>query len=94
VKIVRIRIGGKMFVLGEHQDFDKLKREIVAAARSGADFVGFETAEGISVSALISPHVVVRMWEIDQPADASAQSAHPYVTEHTVPENAEEHFDD
>jgi hypothetical protein len=93
VKTVRIRIGGKMFVLGEHQDFDKLKRDIVAAARSGADFVAFETAEGISVSALISPHVVVRMWEIEQPADTSAQGAHSFVTEHTVPEHAEGHFE-
>jgi hypothetical protein len=92
VKIARIRIGGKMFVLGTTQDLEKLKRDIVAAARSGADFVGFETAEGISVSALISPHVVVRMWEVDQPADTGTQGAQPFVTEHTVPE-AEGHFE-
>ena len=93
MKIVRIRIGGKMFVLGEHQDFEKLKRDIVSAARSGADFVSFETAEGISVSALISPHVVVRMWEVEQTADAATQGTHPFVTEHTVPDTAEGHFD-
>jgi len=93
VKIVRIRIGGKMFVLGEAQDLEKLKRDIVAAARSGADFVAFETTEGIAVSALITPHVVVRMWELEQTADASTQGAHPFVTEHTVPDTAEGHFD-
>lgn len=93
MKIVRIRIGGKMFVLGSDQDFETLKRDIVAAARSGADFVSFETAEGISVSALISPHVVVRMWEVEQAADAAAQGTHPFVTEHTVPDIAEGHFE-
>ena len=92
MKIARIRIGGKMFVLGSTQDLEKLKSDIVAAARSGADFVGFETAEGISVSALISPHVVVRIWEVDQPADTATQGGHPFVTEHTVPD-AEGHFE-
>jgi hypothetical protein len=93
VKIVRIRIGGKMFVLRDGQDPEKLKSEVVAAARSGADFVDFETAEGVAVSALITPHVVVRLWSIEQTADAHAQAQHPFVTEHTVPDDAENHFD-
>jgi len=92
MKISRIRIGGKMFVLGKSQDFDQLKSDIVAAARSGADFVDFETTEGVAVSALITPNVVVRMWELDQTPDASTQAAQPFVTEHTVPE-AEGHFE-
>jgi len=93
VKTVRIRIGGKMFVLGEDQDLETLKRDIVAAARSGADFVAFETTGGVGVSALITPHVVVRMWEMDQPADAATQGGQPFVTEHTMPDTAEGHFD-
>lgn len=91
--IARIRIGGKMFVLKDGQDPERLKRDIVAAARSGADFVEFETAEGVAVSALITPHVVVRLWAIEQSDDASAQSSHPFVSEHTVPDANGTHFD-
>ena len=71
MRVAKIRIGGRMFVLDPETDVDTLRREIVDAAASGADFVHFETAGGISVSALVTPHLPVRISEYDTAAEQS-----------------------
>ena len=65
MKVAKIRIGGRMFILDPEQDLDRLRSDIVAAATSGADFVHFATAGNVKVSALVTPHLPVRISEIE-----------------------------
>ena len=93
MKVAKIRIGGRMFILDPDQDLDVLRRDIVAAAASGAGFVFFETAGHISVSALVTPHLPVRISEFESVADNSAESdrAAPIADEPPFDDGA--HFD-
>ena len=63
-----------MFVLDPEQDLDVLRRDITAAATSGADFVHFTTAGNISVSALVTPYLPVRISEYESGAEQSTAS--------------------
>lgn len=74
MKVTKIRIGGRMFILDPEQDLDGLRREIIAAVASGADFVQFTTAGNVRVSALVTPHLPVRISEIDAPVEHVAAS--------------------
>jgi len=78
MKVTKIRIGGRMFILDPQQDLDQLRAEITAAATSGANFVYFTTAGGVAVSALVTPYLPVRISVIDSetatPAEQVAQS--------------------
>jgi hypothetical protein len=74
MKVTKIRIGGRMFILDPEQDLDELRSDIVAAATSGADFVQFSTAGNVRVSALVTPHLPVRISEIETPVEHVAGS--------------------
>jgi hypothetical protein len=74
MKVVKIRIGGRMFILDPEQNLDVLRDDIVAAASSGAGFVSFETAGHITVSALVTPYLPVRISEIETTAEQAAAS--------------------
>ena len=74
MKVAKIRIGGRMFILDPGQDLDELRRDIVAAAASGADFVYFATAGNVRVSALVTPYLPVRISEVESAAEHLAES--------------------
>jgi len=69
MRVAKIRIGGRMFILSPEQDLDVLRRDIVAAATSGAGFVHFTSATNVAVSALVTPHLPVRISEIETTAE-------------------------
>lgn len=93
MKVAKIRIGGRMFILDQGQDLDALRRDIVAAAASGADFVHFETAGHISVSALVTPYLPVRISEFESNAEQSAPSDSAAVLAEDPPFADGAHFD-
>jgi len=93
MKVAKIRIGGRMFILDPSQDLDALRRDIVAAASSGADFVYFDTAGHVSVSALVTPHLPVRISEIDTTAEQAADGENVAQPVDEPPFSAGVHFD-
>jgi len=84
MKVTKIRIGGRMFILDPEQDLEALRRDIVAAAASGADFVQFSTAGNVRVSALVTPYLPVRISEIESPVEqlAASENVASVVDEH------------
>ena len=78
--ITQLRIDGQVFFLTAETDRLALKSEIVAAVRSGADFVTFNTHGHGEVDVLMTPHIPVRFetverteqevdsWESDPPS--------------------------
>ncbi|MDT3316363.1 hypothetical protein AB0P19_05810 [Microbacterium oleivorans] len=49
-----IAVDGAVFRLAEDTDVDELARSVAAAARSGAEFVTFQTPEAVDVRLLIT----------------------------------------
>lgn len=93
MKVTKIRIGGKMFILDPDQDVDALERSIAAAAASGSGFVRFATAGHVIVSALVTPYLPVRISEIDHPEDHQFDAAEKFLPAQDSPLGADTHFD-
>ena len=92
MKVAKIRIGGRMFIIDPAEDLDALRDDIVAAAASGAGFVHFHTAGHIAVSALVTPHLPVRISEFESATDsAPSDQAAPIAEE--PPFAVGSHFD-
>jgi len=75
MKVAKIRIGGRMFILDPAQDIEQLRQEIVVAATSGAGFVHFRSAAGVAVSALVTPHLPVRISEVERESEPTTPIA-------------------
>jgi len=93
MKVAKIRIGGRMFILDPEQDVEQLRSDIVAAAASGAGFVSFETAAHVSVSALVTPHLPVRISQFETGVEQSAPSGQAAPGTDDLPFAAGSHFD-
>jgi hypothetical protein len=74
MRVAKIRIGGRMFILSQEQDLDVLRRDIVAAATSGAGFVHFTSATNVAVSALVTPYLPVRISEIETASETGTST--------------------
>lgn len=64
--INKVRFDGQTFLLGQDQDVDELKSEIVAAVRRGSDFVDFQTIGHGTISLLVTPSMPVRFQVIER----------------------------
>jgi hypothetical protein len=93
MKVAKIRIGGRMFILDPEQDLDGLRRDIVAAASSGADFVHFVTAGNVAVSALVTPYLPVRISEIETTPEQAAATGPTAQIVDDPPFSVGAHFD-
>lgn len=79
VTVTKIRIGGKMFILDPGEDVEALEQSIAAAAAAGSGFVRFATAGHVVVSALVTPHLPVRISRIDNSTAQQSGPADPFM---------------
>jgi carotenoid cleavage dioxygenase-like enzyme len=70
--ITKLRIDGQVFFLPEDTDIPVLKQLIVAAVRTGAEFVEFDTHGHGSVSVLMTQQIPVRFEVVDRTEDEVA----------------------
>jgi len=87
--VTKIRIGGKMFILDPDEDVDALERSIASTAANGSGFVRFATAGHVKVSALVTPHLPVRISVIEHSGDEPFEPADDVDS----PLDADAHFD-
>jgi hypothetical protein len=66
MRVNKVRFDGQTFLLDPEQDVDETKRAIVAAARTGSDFVDFRTVGHGTISLLITPNLPVRFEIIEK----------------------------
>jgi hypothetical protein len=64
-----ILIGTLQYLLAQNGDIDKLKAAVLAAIRSGGDYVDFTVVGNRSISVLIPPGVVVVFQSADVDED-------------------------
>jgi hypothetical protein len=72
MKTSKSHIDGQMFILEPGEDIVELKRQIVEAARNGADFVDFQTIGRGTISVLITPNLPVRFEVVEESAEQFA----------------------
>jgi hypothetical protein len=78
VQVTKVRIDGQFFILADTQPVERLKEEIVRAARAGGAFVDFATIGRGLVSVFVSNTLAVRFQAIERtPAQVAEWTEHP-----------------
>jgi hypothetical protein len=73
MKTSKSHIDGQMFLLEPGEDVVEIKRQIVEAARNGADFVDFVTIGRGTISVLITPNLPVRFEVVEEAPEKFAE---------------------
>ena len=66
MRVIKVRFDGQTFLLDPAQDVSDTKQAIVAAARTGSDFVDFRTVGHGTISLLVTPNLPVRFETIER----------------------------